>query len=104
MAWSDDIGLEQWTGKTDPNAAWCVEAAASAIENACNRKFGVDDEPVPAAIRLATAMLAARLLERRHNPEPLSSKQVDDVRLGFSGADADVAELIAPFILTWWVA
>lgn len=106
MAWHDDIDLEQWTGKTDPNGSWCLGAAAAAIEGACNRKFGVDNEPVPTAIQLATAMLAARLLERRHNPEgPLTSKQVDDVRVGFSGADADVASLIEPYIVTtWWVA
>ena len=108
MAWHDDIDLGQWTDKADPNATWCVEAAAAVIEDVCNRTFGVDDEPVPAAIRLATAMLAARLLARRHTPEgPLNSQQVDDVRLGYSGGtglDDDVARLIKPYILTWWVA
>lgn len=105
MAWHDDIDLEQWTGKADPNASWCVEAAATVIEDACHRKFGVDDEPVPASIRLATAILAARLLERRNSATPLTSMQVDDVRLGYStGLDEDVANLIKPFILKWWVA
>lgn len=65
-------------------------------------------ESIPRAIETACMIQAARLYERRTNPNgPLTSKQVDDVRYGWRSTatpelDADVLASIAPYRKLWF--